>query len=75
MAKQLREVSSKIEKAPEKSFQELDQSLANFDLRNDSAHALTLLPRKLREKHFSLIDRWLACLVAACPEPVEKLSC
>lgn len=59
--------------ALEPDFQSLDKALSLLDdVRNDSAHALSLTNSKLRSKYFDLIDRWLDGLFSACPERVSR---
>jgi hypothetical protein len=52
---------------PEPDYKSLDRALTGFEFRNDTAHAVTLTRKKTREQFFSLIDRWLDCLIAHCP--------
>ncbi len=52
---------------PEPDFQSLDQTLSlHAAIRNPSAHALSLVNRKSRDKFFAIIERWV-CALLRCP--------
>jgi hypothetical protein len=58
--------------APEKDYPSLDRALASFELRNDTAHAITLTRKSARKQFFELINRWLNCLIEHCPVKTSR---
>jgi hypothetical protein len=63
----LRQPAGQAINAPETDFPSLDRALSSFEVRNDTAHAITVTRKKARNQFFELIDRWLKCLIAHCP--------
>jgi hypothetical protein len=57
----------KVDPVLEPDFISLDRALAGFELRHDTAHAVTLTRRSARNQFLALVERWLKCLVAHCP--------
>src|SRR5262249_23581119 len=61
--------------APEQSFRSLQQTLSVYErVRTPGAHSITSTSKRDRKDYFRLIDRWLGCLIAACPAQVTRES-
>jgi hypothetical protein len=57
---------------PEPDLPALERSLAVLSVRRDTAHAVAVPSRRMREKFFRLIDRWFDALLGACPGNVSR---
>jgi hypothetical protein len=52
--------------APCTDYASVDRAMASFELRNDTAHAVTLTRRPARAEFFRLVERWMDCLISRC---------
>lgn len=54
-------------------FKSLSKDLGTFGpVRRDHAHAVCVGNARRRKKFFEMIDRWLDCMIAACPEVISR---
>lgn len=54
-------------------FKSLSKDLGTFGpVRRDHAHAVCMGNARKRKKYFEIIDRWLGCMISACPEVISR---
>ena len=59
--------------APEPTYKDLETALSEFDaVRTGRSHGYFQTNRRERDNFFSLIDRWLNCLLQVCPVKVVR---
>lgn len=73
LAKWLRGGNDDKNNAPIADFDELESTFGLYEqLRNPKAHSYCYTTAQQRRKFFAIIDKWLECLLSACPESVTR---
>jgi hypothetical protein len=73
LSKLLSDQQANLNNAPVSDFASLERDFGKYErLRNPNAHSYCYTTSKDRKEFFELVDNWLECFVAACPEPVTR---